>query len=364
MNRKNGLVQIFCKLRKICASFVKAPEQFDILRAELNQVTDEQKRLQNLQMDAVKTVREEAETRLIRLEERINRIEMADETWQSTFLKKLYARSELIGQLNTELSIHPTLWGKPERLDVSPLASVFTCFFNTNSGRITVGDYTFAGSGVSILAGSHDPQLKDFLRRDAELTEGCDIRIGRGVWLASNCTVLGPCTIGDNAVIAAGAVIVPGTEVPSDTVYGGIPARQIARLAFPDTPLERDPAVLRALERNDGILFTEGWTPREAGILRYPGHWLRREGNVLVAGNRWRLLYRIWNGQNCNLEAEGSAGKKTFMLENREGDMEVILPCGEASVETVTLRTGREDLFLMFVREDARSERRIAENEQ
>ena len=109
-----------------------------------------------------------------------------------------------------------------------------SCFFNTNSGNITIGDYTFAGSGVSILAGSHDQHLKGLLRRDVEITEGCDINIGKGVWLASNSTVLGPVTIGNNAVVAAGAVVVPGTVIPENTIYAGVPAKCIGKLELED----------------------------------------------------------------------------------------------------------------------------------
>ena len=56
--------------------------------------------------------------------------------------------------------------------------------------------------------------------------EGRDIVIGDGVWIASNATVLGPCTIEANAVIAAGSVVAPHTIVPAGCVYAGVPARR------------------------------------------------------------------------------------------------------------------------------------------
>ena len=118
-----------------------------------------------------------------------------------------------LSELKKELSISPAVWGDEKRLEISEKAAVYSCFFNTNSGHIKIGDYTFAGSGVSILAGSHDPDLTGFVRRNSDFKEGYDIEIGNGVWLGSNSTILGPCKIEDNAVIAAGAVIVPGTHV-------------------------------------------------------------------------------------------------------------------------------------------------------
>ena len=105
-------------------------------------------------------------------------------------LKELRVPNEYFEKLNFALSANPTLWGPKERLHISDTAAVFTCFFNTNSGDITIGDYSFAGSGVSILTGSHDVELTGLARRDSEETKGRNIIIGNGVWLGSNCTIL------------------------------------------------------------------------------------------------------------------------------------------------------------------------------
>lgn len=51
------------------------------------------------------------------------------------------------------------------------------------------------------------------------------IRIGRGVWMGAHVTVLPGVTIGDNAIIAAGAVV--AKDVPADMIVGGVPARVI-----------------------------------------------------------------------------------------------------------------------------------------
>lgn len=176
--------------------------------------------------------------------------------------ERMLQDKDRLSQLNRQLSVSPTIWGDECRLHISPRASVDTCFFNVNSGDITIGDWTFAGSNVSILAGSHDIELEGFLRRDCEIKNGCDIIIGKGVWLASNSTILGPCRIGDNAVIAAGAVVLPGTEVPSNCIYGGIPAREIKKIEISDEKV-RDKAEKKALERESGILFVAGWTEKK-----------------------------------------------------------------------------------------------------
>ncbi|NLU25163.1 MAG: acyltransferase [Clostridiales bacterium] len=224
------------------------------------------------------TLQKTLEQRLSELEFQINRCEEKETT--GVFNRSFHALEgdcEEMKRLRTVLSGQPCLWGDPARLHIAATAAVFPCFFNTNSGHITIGDYTFAGSDVSILAGSHDKNLTGLLRRDLPLGEGCDIVIGSGVWLASACTVLGPCTIGDNAVIAAGSLVTPGTVVPPNTVYGGNPAQEIKKLdnsggfcrtteffaaAQPEPPVA-DSAVGRAFERANGLLYVKGWYAEE-----------------------------------------------------------------------------------------------------
>ena len=54
------------------------------------------------------------------------------------------------------------------------------------------------------------------------------IRLGKNVWVGSHATILAGVTVGDNAVIAAGAVV--SKDVPADTVVGGVPARVIKHI--------------------------------------------------------------------------------------------------------------------------------------
>jgi acetyltransferase-like isoleucine patch superfamily enzyme len=47
--------------------------------------------------------------------------------------------------------------------------------------------------------------------------------LGRGCWLGANAIILGGVQIGENAVVAAGAVVT--RDVPPRTVVAGVPAR-------------------------------------------------------------------------------------------------------------------------------------------
>ena len=50
----------------------------------------------------------------------------------------------------------------------------------------------------------------------------------KNVWIGSHATILSGVTIGENAIVAAGAVVTK--DVPAGTVVGGLPAKVIRRL--------------------------------------------------------------------------------------------------------------------------------------
>lgn len=49
------------------------------------------------------------------------------------------------------------------------------------------------------------------------------VRIKQGAWLGANVTVLPGVTIGENAIVGAGAVVTK--DVPAKTVVAGVPAK-------------------------------------------------------------------------------------------------------------------------------------------
>ena len=60
---------------------------------------------------------------------------------------------------------------------------------------------------------------------DRKHTYPAPIVLGKNVWVGSNSTILQGVAIGDNAVVAAGAVVTK--NVPANVVVGGVPARII-----------------------------------------------------------------------------------------------------------------------------------------
>jgi acetyltransferase-like isoleucine patch superfamily enzyme len=95
----------------------------------------------------------------------------------------------------------------------------FDCVF-LDLGGITIEDNVLIAPKVSLLSEGHPISPQD--RRS--LVPG-QILIKKNAWIGAGATILPGVTIGENAVVAAGAVV--SKDVPANTVVGGIPAKVI-----------------------------------------------------------------------------------------------------------------------------------------
>ena len=120
-------------------------------------------------------------------------------------------------------SLRPLVFGDRSRLHIAPTAVVSDATFNVGSGTITVEDHAFFGHHVTLLAGRHDYRKLGRERQHAVVPSGCDIVVRTGAWVATNATILGPCVIGEHAVVGAGAVV--NKNVPPYAIVAGVPAR-------------------------------------------------------------------------------------------------------------------------------------------
>ena len=101
-------------------------------------------------------------------------------------------------------------------------------FFNAgckfqDQGGIYIGDNTLIGHNVVLATINHDLSPES---RGTNLP--APIHIGKNVWIGANATILPGVTVGDNAVIAAGAVVTK--DVPENCIVGGVPAKLIRRI--------------------------------------------------------------------------------------------------------------------------------------
>jgi acetyltransferase-like isoleucine patch superfamily enzyme len=124
------------------------------------------------------------------------------------------------------------VFGDPSRVIIDPTAKVANVLFNVYSGTIRVGPEAFLAHSVMLLTGTHDYTKLGRERQESIPTEGRDIVIGRGAWVSSNATVLGPCVIGEHAVVASGSVVT--SDVAPLTLVAGVPAR-VLRTITPST---------------------------------------------------------------------------------------------------------------------------------
>jgi acetyltransferase-like isoleucine patch superfamily enzyme len=121
--------------------------------------------------------------------------------------------------------------GPQEWLHITNSTSCSTTLFNTVSGHIYVGAWSFFGQDCAVLTGEH-PSWKQLDNRQLEIVTECNhIVIGKGVWIASRAIIIGPCRIGDHAVIAAGSVVLPG-DYEGGCLYAGNPAVFKKRIEF------------------------------------------------------------------------------------------------------------------------------------
>lgn len=100
-----------------------------------------------------------------------------------------------------------------------------------DQGGIYIGDEVLIGHNVVIATLNHDIAPA---RRQA-LIPG-SVRIGNRVWIGSNATILAGVTIGENSIVAAGAVV--AKDVPENAIVGGVPAKVIRHLTAEELAAE------------------------------------------------------------------------------------------------------------------------------
>lgn len=90
---------------------------------------------------------------------------------------------------------------------------------------VRIGARVYIGDDVKLLTGTHE--IAESQQRCGD-QRWAPIEIGDGTWIGSAVTILPGATIGSGAIIGAGAVVTG--NVPSDTLYAGVPARFVRDL--------------------------------------------------------------------------------------------------------------------------------------
>lgn len=130
--------------------------------------------------------------------------------------------SELIGEkVDDEFRLFPpffTDFGKNIHLGKNVFINA-GCKFQ-DQGGIFIGDNVLIGHNVVMATLNHNEDVK----KRGNLIPA-PINIGNDVWIGSNATILSGVSVGDGAIIAAGAVVTK--DVKAKTIVGGVPAKYI-----------------------------------------------------------------------------------------------------------------------------------------
>ena len=160
--------------------------------------------------------------------------EMSEEARRVTFrLNSSYHTPEEVRELLSELfgykvpeslRVFPPFYSDfGKNIHVGENVFINACCHFQDHGGVTIGDGCQIGHNVVFATLNHGLQPEE-----RGITYPAPIVLGKNVWVGSNSTILQGVTIGDNAVIAAGAVVT--RDVEAGTIVGGVPARFIKRI--------------------------------------------------------------------------------------------------------------------------------------
>jgi acetyltransferase-like isoleucine patch superfamily enzyme len=126
-------------------------------------------------------------------------------------------------------------------------------YLGASGHSLEIGEDTMIGANSYIITENHVTARKDIPYARQGYT-GADVIIGRNVWIGCHVTVLPGVTIGDDAIIGAGAVVTK--NVPSGETWAGVPAVQLehrdTKTSMENHPGKHDtPAAIPGIVVND-----------------------------------------------------------------------------------------------------------------
>ncbi|MFV8326555.1 sugar O-acetyltransferase [Flavobacterium sp. ZS1P14] len=134
--------------------------------------------------------------------------------------------SELIGKKvdDTFFIIPPFYSDFGENINIGKNVFVnHACTF-MDRGGITIEDNVLIGPKVNLITTNHPINPTE---RRATISQ--PILIKKGAWIGVGAIILPGVTIGENSIVAAGAVV--SKDVPDNSIVGGIPAKFIKSIA-------------------------------------------------------------------------------------------------------------------------------------
>ena len=147
-------------------------------------------------------------------------------TLEDEIEKRTEILRELLGEVGKNIYIEPTFkcdYGYNIKVGDNFYAN-FDCVM-LDVCPITIGSNVFLAPGVHIYTATHPLNPEE---RNSGAEFGKAVKIGDSVWLGGRSVICPGVTIGNNVVVAAGAVVTK--DVPDNVVVGGNPAKIIKNI--------------------------------------------------------------------------------------------------------------------------------------
>lgn len=128
---------------------------------------------------------------------------------------------------NSILRVSGTISDLGDRIVIGSNVSIGEFSHVGGAGGFIIGDNTIIGSYFSVHPENHNFPCSDKLIRNLGVTRK-GIRVGTNCWIGAKVTLLDGCSIGNNCVVAAGAVV--NGCFTSNQLIGGVPAKVIKQI--------------------------------------------------------------------------------------------------------------------------------------
>ena len=175
-------------------------------------------KMEEIRIDLRKATPEEVEqgVREAQLCFKLNHTMPYTEEWQAL-------ETELFGEMGEGSRVMtPTTVVRGKNVRIGQNVVVMNNSLFMSAGGITIEDNVLVAANCQLISNNHDPAEHAILTCKP-------VVLKRNCWIGAGATILPGVTVGENAIVAAGAVV--SKDVEANTVVGGIPAKLIKRLA-------------------------------------------------------------------------------------------------------------------------------------
>ena len=129
---------------------------------------------------------------------------------------------QILGEIGEGSSLMtPTTIVRGKNIKIGKRVTVMSNSLFMSAGSITIEDDVLVAANVQLISNNHDPQEHAILTCKP-------VVLKRNCWIGAGATILPGVTVGENAIVAAGAVV--SKDVEPNTIVGGIPAKLIKRV--------------------------------------------------------------------------------------------------------------------------------------